>query len=158
MAIEQDWTLKAEGWVPNEAPFIVSDEVPLAGLTAREARAFGLALLAAADRLGLDPPRRRPAMTTTTTISTWATLTGGRMGATPDDMIADALGGYVGEYNLTGLVDDYRRAVRAVLPEGVSLAGDELVAVVGASCDLAAIREAVDGIDLYALAERQRLA
>lgn len=93
-------------------------------------------------------------MTTTTSIATWVSLHHGSQGLTPEDMIRTAsLGDYADDHDLPGLTAAYRAAVGAVLPEGVHLVGDELLAPVGPSYDLDAIREAVEAVDVFALAD-----
>lgn len=65
-------------------------------------------------------------MTTTTSYGTWNNR------VEPSDLTVEqsvtvSLGDYASEYDIDEIVSEYRTAINAVLPAGVSLIGDEFI-------------------------------
>jgi hypothetical protein len=90
-------------------------------------------------------------MTTTTSYGTWVTE-GDTNALDVAQTIRAALGGYAGDYDLAAIEAEYRAAIDAALPEGMTLAGDEFLGPVPViEVDIAAC---VDGVDLWAIIER----
>ena len=92
-------------------------------------------------------------MSITTSIGTWATVVGSTYGSMTQDIAGD-LGEYAEDHDLDAIETDYRDAINAALPEGVTLAGDEFYGPAHEAIDRDAIREAVEGVDFWAIAER----
>lgn len=100
----------------------------------------------------------------TTELGSWASLVP-REGITPESGVLEALGGHEDDYDLDGLLDAYRDAINAALPDRITLAGDQFYgpALAGdrdwdGAPDLPDIATAVEGADFWALAaqfERQ---
>ena len=94
---------------------------------------------------------------------TWVTVFDGRNSVDPEHSVADALGSYGSDYDIPGLIDHYRRAINAALPNTVWLCGDEFIGPVDDSAgwedypvteeghlDIATI---VESVDFYEIAE-----
>jgi hypothetical protein len=62
-------------------------------------------------------------MTVTTTLGTWNNYH--RSTLTLEQDVCEALGDFTADYNVDAIEADYRQAINAALPEGVSLNGDE---------------------------------
>lgn len=100
-------------------------------------------------------------MIPTTCIGTWVNY-GDRWNTSVEATIAGFLNGGDADWRErmeeSGAVDriaeDYRAAVDAVLPEGISLCGDEFIADVDVDFDADEIREAIEEIDLGEIVER----
>ncbi len=95
-------------------------------------------------------------MSTTTSYGTWLNATGDSLGV--KSSIDSALGDFVGDFDLDGIETEYRQLIGSLLPESVSLVGDEFIGPAypargefegfptkeDGSLDLAAIVESVD--------------
>jgi prevent-host-death family protein len=112
---------------------------------------------------------KEPAVSTTTTeYGTWNFITKDESD-TVEDMATEALGDYVGDYDVDAIVTEYRQAINEALPAGVSLNGDLFYGPAydpdkdfdgypvndDGSLDIKAI---VDSIDFWAIAERHDIA
>ena len=69
-----------------------------------------------------------------------------------------ALGEYVAEFDVAGLVVEFRQALDDVLGSGAGLVGDSIVADVDVELDQEVLRDAAEGIDFWAMAARYDLA
>lgn len=100
-------------------------------------------------------------MIPTTSIGTWCNY-GDRWNTSVEATIADFLNGGDADWReameesgaVGRIAEDYRNAVEAVLPEGISLCGDEFIADVDVDFDADEMREAIEAIDLGAIVER----
>ena len=90
---------------------------------------------------------------TTTSYGSWVNLGGGFLSV--EDSVHEALGEYAGSFDVDGLVDAYRAAIDAALPEEISINGSEFYGPYPAPADATdTIRSAVASIDLWMLADR----
>lgn len=93
-------------------------------------------------------------MTTTTSYGTWVTVTNSPYLTLRQDVEAFT-GEYGGDYDVDAIERDYRAAINAALPGGVTLAGEEFygpVPVDNAATD--AIAPAIDEVDFWAIVQR----
>lgn len=90
---------------------------------------------------------------TTTSYGSWVNLGGGFLSV--EDSVHEALGEYAGSFDVDGLVDAYRAAIVAALPEEISINGSEFYGPYPAPADATdAIRSAVASVDFWMLADR----
>jgi len=79
--------------------------------------------------------------------------------------VTEALGDYADDYDVDAIVADYRDAINAALPQGVTLAGDEFIGPWRPADDefdgypvddhgVLDIKAIVDGVDFWAIADR----
>jgi hypothetical protein len=92
-------------------------------------------------------------MSTTTSYGTWLNLTDTSLNVRQS--VEESLGEFGDEYDVNAIERDYRAAIDAALPEGVTLAGDEFYGPhpINAAA-FAGIEVAVDGVDFWAIVER----
>lgn len=90
-------------------------------------------------------------MTTTTEYATWANLADELSLREGIEAIEDA-----DDFDLDAIEADYREAIDAILPDGVTLEGDQVYGPypIAADWDLDAVREAIREIDFWAIVER----
>lgn len=89
-----------------------------------------------------------------------------RYSSSPDDGIRDYLGEWVDDFDVDAIARDYREAIDALLPAGLSLNGDEFIGPIGNNSDgdewidvdWDALREAIEEIDFGAIVERHEIA
>lgn len=78
--------------------------------------------------------------------------------ATHNPSLTDYVTAYLGDaaedFEVEAIVDALRDAINNVLPDGLSLYGDELYGEYGVTYDFEAIRETTDDIDFWAIAAR----
>jgi hypothetical protein len=102
-------------------------------------------------------------MTTTTSYGNWTLVE--RYSVSVEDGVAAALGDFADEYDVDAIARDYRAAINAVLPEGVSLNGNEFYGpYYGSDCDFTDyptdehgcldIKALVESIDFWEIAAR----
>lgn len=73
-------------------------------------------------------------MPTTTSYGNWTKIEWTSVSV--EDTVASALGDFVDDYDLDGLVSEYRNAINDALPDGVSLCGNEFIGpAYGKDCD-----------------------
>jgi len=90
----------------------------------------------------------------TTSYGSWAAVLQGTT-FDPAHVVADAVRGRAGDYDMKGLVEAYAAAVNEALPEGVTLAGREFYGPYPVDeAKAEAIRPAVASVDLTPLMER----
>lgn len=101
-------------------------------------------------------------MTTTTCIGTWCNY-GDNYSTSVESTVADFLNGGTSDWReamdesgaVDRIVEDYRAAVDAALPEGVSLCGNEFIADIDAEFDTQTdIIEAIEAIDVWEIVAR----
>lgn len=100
-------------------------------------------------------------MIPTTSIGTWCNF-GDSWNTSVEATIADFLNGGDADWRermeesgaADRIAEDYRDAVEAVLPEGISICGNEFIADVDVDFDSDEIKEAIEAIDLGAIVER----
>lgn len=100
-------------------------------------------------------------MIPTTSIGTWCNF-GDSYSTSVESTIADFLNGGDADWRermeesgaTARIAEDYRDAVDAVLPVGISLCGNEFIADVDVDFDADEIKEAIEEIDLGAIVER----
>lgn len=93
-------------------------------------------------------------MTTTTDYGTWANHNDGST-LTIEDTVAEILGDYASEYDIDAIVAEYRQAVDAMLPVGVTLHGNDFYGPYPVDMTAYnAIRGAIRAADFWAIAER----
>lgn len=97
--------------------------------------------------------------TATTEIGTWATLGPSSSTVTIQGTVADAVGEFAADYDIDAIITDYRDAINAAMPEGVSLHGQDYI--VGpyrregwTDEELAEVREAIASVDLWEIVGR----
>ena len=90
-------------------------------------------------------------MTVTTSYGNWTIVE--EFSVSVEDTIGAALGAFAGDYNTDAIAADYRAAINAALPDGVSLCGDEFYGPAYAD-ELPDIKDIVEGIDFWAIAAR----
>ncbi len=74
---------------------------------------------------------------------------------TLNEEIAHQLGEYANEHDIDAIEQDYRDAIAAALPEGVSLHGETLYSDRDDDVELDDLRDSVcDGIDFWAITEK----
>lgn len=83
--------------------------------------------------------------TTTTSYGTWVNHTSGGNG-TVAGTVTDHLGEFVEEHDVDAIVTEFADEINAVLPDGVSLHGDEFYGPAGQDRDSDAIREAIESV------------
>lgn len=90
-----------------------------------------------------------------TEYGTWNNLVGGST-ANLEDSVAEYAGEHADDYDLDEVAAQYRAAINAVLPEGVTLEGDMLYGPYAdlADFDMEEAGEAVGEIDLGAIFQR----
>lgn len=90
--------------------------------------------------------------TATTEYGTWADATSYHR---PEDGIAEYLADQGDAYDAAAIAADYRAAIASALPEGVTLAGDQLYGPYPRPDDYAEqIDGAIDAVDLAAIVDR----
>lgn len=105
-------------------------------------------------------------MTTTRQYGSWVTVARSNYLSTEDEVHA-ALEGAIKEWPedftpeiIDAIASDYRDAIANVLPEGISLCGDEFIAnidfesAIDPETGRDEVTEAIDAIDFWAIAER----
>lgn len=89
-------------------------------------------------------------MTTTTSYGTWVNHGDGE--TTIEDNVTVALGDFVDDYDVDSLTAAYRGAINRVLPDGVSLHGNEFYGPHPRADVDAAIKAAIGSVDFWAIA------
>jgi len=96
-------------------------------------------------------------MTTTTSYGTW-TNHANHLTAGVEHSVVEALGDFGADYDIDGIVADYRAAINAALPDSVTLSGDEFI---GPAYDAdhdwdgdLNITEIVEGVDFWGIVAR----
>ncbi len=103
-------------------------------------------------------------MTTTTGYGTWLNRVD-PLSLTVEQTIGEILGDYADDYDLDGLAGAYRAAINEVLPDSVTLSGNQFIGpYYDADCDFAGypvtdggrldIKAIVDEVDFCVLAEQ----
>lgn len=100
-------------------------------------------------------------MTTTTNIGTWVNF-GDDYSTSVESTVEDYLNGGTAEWRnamresgaVDRIVEDYRAAINAVLPEGIALCGDDFIADTDVDYDADEIKESIEAIDLAEIIER----
>lgn len=106
-------------------------------------------------------------MTITTNYGSWTT-TVDNYSLTVEQTVAECLGDYANDYDVAAIVAEYRAAIDAVLPAGVSLLGSEFYGpAYAADCHFAGyptnsdgaldIKALVDGVEFWDIATRHDL-
>ena len=94
-------------------------------------------------------------MTTTFTVHAVEWLTGDREWDTWESWLTEALGEFAVDYDVEKASGLIAEAYAALLPEGMSMAGNFIYAEVGSGWDLeqvqAEVREAADEVDIWAI-------
>jgi hypothetical protein len=100
-------------------------------------------------------------MIPTTCIGTWVNF-GDHYSTSVESTVEDYLNGGPSDWReamhesgaVDRIIEDYRAAIDAVLPEGIALCGNEFIADTDVDFDPEEITEAIDAIDLAEIIER----
>lgn len=104
----------------------------------------------------IDTPGTRDHPYATTEYGDWTDFDGS-LADTPRDEVLHYLGEYVADHDVDAITEEYVEAINAALPEGVSLHGRQLIGPARLRVDSDVIREALQSVDLEAIAQRHAI-
>lgn len=73
------------------------------------------------------------------------------------DWVAEALGDFVADYDVPAIVAEMRDGIQAALPDGVTLAGDQLYGPYEPRVDVDVVA-VLESVDFWAIAERHDIS
>jgi hypothetical protein len=73
-------------------------------------------------------------------------------GASVEHYVAETMSDFADDYDIDKIVDEFRAAINAALPDGVSLAGNEFLGPV--DIEWVDINQVIDDIDFWAIMKR----